>query len=173
VDNKEFTFLGKISRTHGYEGVIVIPLEPGIAKEIEDLESVFVEIDGLPVPFFIGWSSLSSGTLMAQFTDYNSKEKMAALVGNRVYARNIKSPVVNDQSLPLYLVGYTVKNNEGITLGTVIKIASYPMQVMMELGREDGNEILVPLNEEMVVSVDSKNRIIILMLPEGIDTLNS
>jgi ribosomal protein L35AE/L33A len=42
--------LGRISRIHGYEGSVVIKLEQGFIENIPEMESVFIEIEGRPVP---------------------------------------------------------------------------------------------------------------------------
>ena len=45
--------LGRVTKTSGFEGAVVVRLERSFIENIPQIESVFVEIDGRPVPFFI------------------------------------------------------------------------------------------------------------------------
>ncbi|WPC11379.1 hypothetical protein LEQ05_03310 [Riemerella anatipestifer] len=46
-------FLGKITRKHGLSGNVILKLDTDQPEFYNKLESIFVEINGLLVPFFI------------------------------------------------------------------------------------------------------------------------
>ena len=51
MKKEEYFFLGYISRKHGYKGAFNIKLE--VAARYEELDCLFIEINGNLVPFFI------------------------------------------------------------------------------------------------------------------------
>ncbi len=53
--------LGRISKVHGFEGAVTVKLEKNLIENIPDMESVFLEIEGKPVPFFIEESDYPGG----------------------------------------------------------------------------------------------------------------
>lgn len=56
-------FLGKITRKHGLSGNVILKLDTDQPEFYNKLESIFVEINGLLVPFFIEkqqWQKLDS-----------------------------------------------------------------------------------------------------------------
>ena len=50
---KNDILLGRITKVSGYEGAVTVKLEKIFTENIPQMESVFLEIEGRPVPFFI------------------------------------------------------------------------------------------------------------------------
>jgi len=73
--------LGRITKVSGYEGAVTVKLEKVFLENIPHLESVFLEIEGRPVPFFISWSEYSGADILKlKFDDYGSLEKISELI---------------------------------------------------------------------------------------------
>ena len=53
--------LGRILKIQGYDGTITVKLEKDFIDNIPEMESVFLEIEGKPVPFFISSSAIFRG----------------------------------------------------------------------------------------------------------------
>ncbi len=169
----ELILLGKIIKVHGFHGAVVIALEGEISEKINEMESVFVEIDGRPVPFFFEWvKELSSNTLYAKFDYYNSDSSILEFVGCRVYTDKETLISYSDSKLPIFLTGYMVLDADRREIGKIKKVVSFPMQIMLELSKGKSEAILIPYSEEIIIATDNINKIIILELPEGIDSVN-
>ena len=54
-------FLGKITRRHGLHGNVFLKLDTDQPEMYEKLSSIFVDINGLLVPFFVAKQSWSKG----------------------------------------------------------------------------------------------------------------
>ena len=167
----ELILLGKITRTQGFDGTLVILLEKGLSERTGELESVFVIIDGLPVPFFISWLSRSGDLLHVKFEGYELKEKVRDFTGCEVLAGKDKVTRLSD-TLPLYLEGFSLENSAGSKAGTILKVVSYPMQIMLVVEDLKGSELLVPLNEDWIINIDKKGKVIKMDLPEGMTSVN-
>ncbi len=170
----ELILLGKIIKVHGYHGAVVIALEGEISEKIEEMESVFVEIDGKPVPFFFEWvKSPSPNTLVSKFDYYDSDKSIAEFIGCSVYTDKETFITSSDNKLPIFLTGYLLLDSDKHEVGEIQKVVSFPMQVMLELRKGKSGQILVPYSEDMIIELDDVNKILILELPEGIDSINT
>ena len=75
-------FLGKITRRHGLQGNVFLKLDTDQPEMYTKLQSIFVDINGLLVPFFIAKQSWSKGeTLIVSFK--NSTEALVDQVVGR------------------------------------------------------------------------------------------
>ena len=50
---EKMILLGRITRLHGYEGTVIVRLEKESGDYLQKMETVFIEIEGILVPFFI------------------------------------------------------------------------------------------------------------------------
>jgi hypothetical protein len=70
--------LGRITKVSGYEGAVAVKLEKIFTENIPQMESVFLEIEGRPVPFFISGSEYSGADILKlSLKDTDSKKKSA------------------------------------------------------------------------------------------------
>lgn len=174
MQENELILLGKIVKLHGFHGAVVIALEGDISEKIKEMESVFVEIDGKPVPFFIEWlKETGPQTLQARFEYYDSEKSMAEFIGCNVLS-DIESTVAeSDSDLPIFLKGFNLHDSMGNELGEIIKVISFPMQVMLEVKSGTADDILIPYNEDWVIAIDTTKKTLSLDLPEGLETINN
>lgn len=170
----ELILLGKIIKVHGFHGAVVIALEGEISEQIKEMELVFVEIDDRPVPFFFEWvNTTSPNTLVAKFDYYDSDSSVTEFLSCRVYSDNKILITNSDNKLPIFLTGYLLLDADRREIGEIYKVLSFPEQVMLELRKDKSEEILIPYSEDMIIEVDELNKILILDLPEGIDSINT
>ncbi len=78
--------LGRILKVSGYEGAVAIKLEKGFIENIPQMESVFLEIEGKPVPFFISGQEYSGADILKLWFDgYDSNDKINEFIGCRIF----------------------------------------------------------------------------------------
>lgn len=163
--------LGTIVRTHGYDGTVVIKTGRSYGEETEVMESVFVEVDGIPVPFILTACEASHQSLFVTFAGYETRESVAEFTGCRVFTAGVIKGQ-EDTSLPLHLIGYNLSEPSGKKLGVIKAVEQYPMQVMLIILDPAGHEVLIPLNPDWIVELDNTEREIVLDLPEGLLSAN-
>ena len=164
--------LGKITKVHGYEGAVTIRLERNFSDNIPEMKSVFIEIDGRPVPFFIELAEQPDIlTFRLRFSGYESDSKMKEFVGCRVYLTDpeIKFSKIED---PQYLIDYKVFSEDKVLLGKISEIVEHPGQLLLSIKSTSGKVILLPLHEDLINKIDTKNRFIQMIIPEGIADIN-
>ena len=165
--------LGKITKIHGFEGAVTVKLEKNFSENIPGMESVFIEIDGRPVPFFIDYiEHVNADKAYIMFVDYNSIEKIREFVGCRILVpeKHLNSDQGNEQD---DLNGYIIYSEVGQLIGEVVETIKNPAQWLLKIKSSAGKEILVPLHEDLIAELDEKNKVIRMMIPEGLTEINT
>jgi len=164
--------LGRIKKTHGFEGAVTVKVEKIFSENIPEPESVFLEIEGRPVPFFIEYSEQpDSLTLRLKFDGYNSSSAMMEFVGCNVFLTETAGKQGKEIRYP-GLVGYSVESADGIVKGVVKELIENPSQMLLNIVSRSGKEFLVPLHEDLIEEVDNNKKIIRLIIPEGLEEIN-
>lgn len=169
---KPHKLLGTISKISGYDGFVALRLEQDFIGNIPEMESVFIEVNGVPVPFFI--SALDyrgSNILRVKFDGYESIDKIEEFTGARVYLTSSdETSALEEQSYNLE--GFRVEFPDSESLGTIDSIIEHPGQNLLRIISLDGREILVPLHADLIISIDPDQKLVIVSLPEGLSNLN-
>ena len=163
---------GKIVKIHGFDGTVIIRTEKKYSGRIIVTEPVYIVIDGKPVPFFIDYfEKYKQDSLLLKFDGYNSTDSVREFVGcvvmlTRDSANQADEHEHND------LTGFTLVSVEGVTLGTVVELITNPGQYLLNVRRETGREMLIPLHEDLVEKIDLNSRTILMTIPEGLADIN-
>jgi 16S rRNA processing protein RimM len=169
---KKHIFLGKITKVHGYEGAVNIRLERNFSDKIPEMESVYIEIDGRPVPFFIDYYDQTDiYTLRIKFEDYESTTSVKEFIGCKVFLTESTDPEIPVED-PGTLINFEVLSEDDILIGVIIEIIKNPGQLLLNIKTRPGKEILLPLHEDLIKEIDTENKIVRMIIPEGISDIN-
>lgn len=160
---------GRILKSYGTDGGLLV--SPAVDLEtLEKEEPVFIEFDGLQVPFFILDVTPKGNRCIVHLTDISSLEEADEVVG-----RDILADVAEEDEGPDF-TGWTVYDVAGMPdqvghdgkgrprkLGVVTGDEPIPGNYCIYVG-----DILIPLHEDFIVSADPKRRELILDLPAGL-----
>ena len=168
----EYTLIGKISKTHGYDGAVLITLDVDNPEDFENLESVFVGYNGKLIPFFVKNIAYSGKTnLRLTFLDYASDKKISEFVGCSLYLPNDCFPESIDEEEDegfSEFIGYkTINTASGKTIGVIIGILENPAHPLFEIETK-GKTILIPAVDDFIDSIDTKKKVLSLSIPEGL-----
>lgn len=163
-----FFTVGYISKTKGLKGELLLKVETGQAQEYQQTESVFLEIRGKPVPFFVLSYRPQPGkkTAVLLLEDVDSVEKARELTGVPVLLP--LSEKTESEAPPFAeLAGYQTTDKNLGTLGPIREIVQYPGHSVAVLTYR-GREIMFPLNADLIERIDKQNRELFVNLPEGL-----
>ena len=161
--------LGYITRLHGYKGEVSISFDVDEPSEYKELESVFVEIDGKLIPFFLEELRFQKKkTAVARFEDIDSEEKAKILLKRSLYLPlDILPENTNSESDPFAIEGFSVIDDKHGPIGFVESIIDIQSNPIIQI-RLDETEILLPRQDEFITSVDRKNKTVHISAPEGL-----
>src|ERR1035437_793418 len=154
MNKSDVQHIGVLAKLSGFKGKYVLIAESYLSEEIENWESVFIEIEGLLVPFFIEESSIISDTsAFITFDDITTSEKAKEFLNCNVYQIiNIAGETSTDDSLQ-QLVGYTVIDKQKGIVGKIDQVLDFNNNILFSILRNDF-EILIPVAEHFIVSVN-------------------
>ena len=155
--------IGKVLKSNGTEGGLVMSFLDIIPEDIDLQEPVFIEFDGLPVPFYFeSFTPRGNNRALVQLTGVRNLKDADELAGADVYADYFEQDEEED------FTGWTVRDQDGRKVGTVFAHEDIPGNPCLWVKKADGAEVLLPLHEELVLEVDENRQILSLTIPEGI-----
>jgi 16S rRNA processing protein RimM len=169
---KSNILLGRITKLSGYEGAVAVKLEKIFTENIPQMESVFLEIDGRPVPFFIsGMEYTGADILKLSFEGYNSIEKVSEFTGCRVFLTSSANSIIQNSDTQ-NLIGYHVIDHGNLEIGSISEIIPNNGQWLLNVISPDGKNILIPFHEHFIVRIDKRKKIVVMDIPEGLLEIN-
>lgn len=166
--------IGQFTRSHGYKGQLILKLRGVSFEEITEMEWVFVVIDGLPVPFFIEeYTERSSDSFITRLENINSIEDGEELIGQPAYlSKSVISNNAGSFASLKKVIGYNVIDTDRGHIGNLDDVIDNPQNPLVSI-KKNRQEILLPLQEEFIVSIDDKKEEITVSCPPGlIDVFN-
>lgn len=173
----ELMAIGTLGRPHAIHGELNALLTmdyESLAEHVEGDDSpifLFIEIEGLPVPYRLeAVRPKGEGRVLLSLAGIDSKEAALALSGQKVL---IESALVgeSDQFLPTHLVGFVLYDEKERVVGTITRVDDSTLNILLEVTKEDGDTLLVPLADELIRYLELEKRIIGMQLPEGLSNI--
>lgn len=160
--------LGKITRRHGLAGNVILKLDTDQPELYNKLESIFVEINGLLVPFFIertAWSK--SDALNISFK--NSTEALVdQSLGKNVYLPLSTLPKLSGKQFYYHeIIGYNILDENDNDCGVIRSVNDQTAQTYF-ITNLDGKEVVIPIIKDWILEVNRDQRFIKMQLPEGL-----
>jgi 16S rRNA processing protein RimM len=161
--------LGKIVRTFGTKGEVMLQIDTELLARIKNLESVYLKINENLVPFFIELiQPKAKGQAMVKFLDVDSAEDASLLAGCDIFIPPAMLPKQKGTQVnSIEIEGYTVIDATRGETGTVKTVLELPQQSLLSIDY-NGKEILVPIVDEIIKKIDRKTKTIFIEAPEGL-----
>ena len=161
--------LGYIVRTHGVKGQVVALFDVDYPEDYEELESVFLQLNGKLVPFFIQTLDLQpNGRIIIKFEDVDSIAEAEKLKNIALYLPLDQLPELDEDQFYFHdVIGYTVVDEQLGELGTIREIYEMPYQDLMAMDYQNV-EVLIPVKDELILRADKAAQKIYVNLPEGL-----
>lgn len=166
---KDCFYLGKVAKKYSFKGEVLVYLDTDEPELYTELESMFVEINGHLVPFFIERSSIHREKfLRTQFEDMDSEEIADTIVGKDVYLPLTMLPKLEGNKFYYHeVVGFDAIDQRLGNFGTILRISDNGVQALFEIQKDDA-VILIPLIDEFIIEVNRENKSILFNTPEGL-----
>lgn len=157
--------IAKVLKSNGVDGDVLVSAPDVALEEIQG--PVLIDFDGLPAPFFIeSCSRRGTGKYIVHLTDVCNLEDAEELVGRFLMSDEVEE---EDDAVQDF-TGWKVLNR-GDYVGTVTDCEPIPGNYCLYLKPAAGNsddELMIPLHEDFILSLDENSRTLNLDLPEGL-----
>ncbi len=167
----ELTVVGAIVKLHGYKGELEAVADYEEVP-LSSLEYVFIELDGLMVPFRILSCRPKRDNSLLMLRGIDTEEKAKALVGKElmVEASQLPEDFGNSDDDVFYLsdmIGFSAFDGP-VLLGTISGYDDTTDNVLFTITAPDGREFLVPAADDLITEFSEDDKKVIFNLPEGI-----
>ena len=162
-------FLGKIVKKYSFKGEVLVKLDTDEPHIYDGLESVFMDLKGHLVPFFIDRAQLHKSELLrVKFEDVDSEGDADAIMKNNLYLPLEFLPKLDDDKFYFHeIIDFNVEDVNFGHVGMITGVNDTTAQALFEIDR-NGIEILIPMNDHFIKKVDKANKTIIVETPEGL-----
>ncbi len=167
MEKKEYFSIGKVTKTKGLKGEIQLYLDVENPQDYINLESVFIEINNKPVPFFIEKISIQKSIAYILFEGLEHIDEAQKLVNKQVFISEKNIPENTNDSIPNDLKGFYVIDVNMGELGKINEIQIFPQQYIASITFKE-KEVLFPLNDAFIKSIDTNKKEIHVELPDGL-----
>ncbi len=166
-------YLGYISKTIGFEGDLLTFFDHDPSPYIK-LESVFIQIDGKLVPFFIEEIIIRAKNkeVVIAFEDVYTTEKARKLCNRKMFLPLHLHPEKEKHHVQYQGInGYLAVLADNTPIGTIDEVIEYPGNPLFKIVKE-GRETLIPIAEKFILHVDHAQKTITLSVPDGLIDIN-
>ena len=155
--------VAQVLKSNGTDGELLLSFFDIAPEDIDLQEPVFIEFDGLPVPFYFeSFTPRGNNRALVRLTGVRSLKDADELAGQSVYADYFEEEEEED------LVGWEVRNADGQSVGTVVDYEDIPGNLCLWVERPDGEQVLLPFHEDLILSMEESSQTLTLSIPEGI-----
>jgi 16S rRNA processing protein RimM len=162
--------LGYIIKPHGLKGEIVAHFDVDVPENYKNLESVFISKNNekILIPFFIEKLQLNQNKATIKFEEVDSIEQAEDLLNGELYLPlKFLPPLTGNQFYYHEIIDFSIVEEEKGLLGKIKDVYHLPNQDLIAMIYQ-GKEVLIPINENIILSVDRVNNKLHVKLPEGL-----
>lgn len=165
--------IGYTVKLHGYKGEIET------TSDYDELPLsdrwVFVEQDGLMVPFFIESCRPKGQNVLIRFRGVDSEEAARKLIRKELYipVEEVPEGLEDEDDGNFYLtdmVGFEAYDGEH-RLGLITACDDSTENYLFHIKPDEGDEFLIPAAPELIETYDPDEKTVVFSLPEGIRDL--
>lgn len=165
---QEYFELGAIAKPHGIKGALHAFLDVDDPYEYEELTSVFVQEGQELVPYFISDIQIKANLNLISFEGIDTVDKAKEMVGKKLFLPVSFLPKLKDNQFYFHeIIGFQVNDAQLGLLGTVKEVVSLGSQDVVVMNYQH-KEVLIPLTDEIIPSVNKKEKTLQTNLPEGL-----
>ena len=163
--NHNLRQIAQVLKSNGTDGEVAISFRDIAPEDISTEEPVFIHFDGLPVPFFIeSFTRRGTGKALVRLTGIGNLADAEEIAGKAVYIPDDPDTGINGFSS---IIGWSLYDSNHNEVGIISDFFDIPGNPCIEAGTVSGT-VLIPLHEDLVISIDEENKILTMTIPEGL-----
>ena len=166
--------MGVVARAHGLKGEVVVQvLSDAPERFLPGSEMLGAAPESLHGRFLkVAESRPFQGRLLVRFEGMTTREEAEAVHSFELTIdRGQVAPLPEGRHYRFELIGLTVRTNGGVSLGTVTELFATGANDVLVV--QDGErEILIPMLDGVILSVDLPGRVILVEPPPGLPGLS-
>lgn len=160
--------IGIFNKPHGIHGELQFSFTDDIFDRVE-AEYIICPMEGILVPFFIEeYRFRSDNSALMKLEGVDNAERARMFTNTEVYfPKKLAEEAGPGEITWNYFIGFEVEDTHHGKLGEVIDVDTTTINTLFVVSRPD-DELLIPAQEEFIINIDEKRRLITMELPTGL-----
>lgn len=168
MKKEECYLAGKIIRTHGVKGDLMIFLDVDNPARYKKMKSLLIEKNELLISFKITQVVIHENIARVHLDGVEDMTRAEEYLKCDVYLPLSFLPKLEGKNFYFHeVINFKVIDKEKGEIGIFEKIIDSPQQTIAQIKNGD-KEILVPMIKEFIEGIDRNEKILYLNLPEGL-----
>lgn len=168
LKKEDFVYFGKFLKPHGTKGEI--GLQGDTFALGDGCDFVACDIDGILVPFFFESVRPKNGdTLIAKMERMETADEVRYLTNRDAFIPR-KWVEESDEVYLGYFIGFTAEDRSAGHIGEIVDVDDSTINTLFVV-ENNGEEILIPAQEELIADIDHDRQTIVFDLPKGLVSL--
>ncbi len=169
IKKEEVYKIGLFNKPHGIHGELQFTFTDDIFDRV-DCDYLICLLDGIFVPFFIEeYRFRSDSTALVKLEGIDTAERARMFTNVEVYFPVKHAEEAEDGELSWnFFVGFRMVDVRHGELGEVVEVDTTTVNTLFVVEQEDGEELLIPAQEEFIVEINQEKKLITVELPEGL-----
>ena len=170
MHEQQFVNVGFIRKAYGYKGEVKIAVEGPFEQDLLNSTFLFIAIDGFMVPFKINGFNATKDIIIS-FERMDSSSEMETIIGKNLFL--LEHDIIHakehlgNQNLVNKFIDYQIHDKQSGSTFSIKDVREFPQQIMAVINVDD-KELLVPFNDQFIVSIDEKAKMVYMDLPKGL-----
>lgn len=162
-------YLGKIVKKYSFKGELLVNLDTDQPQLYTNIKSLFLDINNRLIPYFIKESQLhKSNLLRIKLEDINTESEAKELIRKKVYLPlNLLPKLVGNAFYYHEVLGFEIWDKDLGKVGILKGVNDQSSQALFEIER-NGIEVLIPVHDEFIITIDRNKKIIAVKTPPGL-----
>ena len=164
--------IGVFNKPHGIHGELSFTFTDDIFDRVE-AEYLICLLDGIFVPFFLEeYRFRSDSTALVKLEGVDTAERARMFTNVEVYfpAKHAEDAKPGELTWDFF-VGFRVEEVNHGALGEVTEVDTATINTLFVVDHQ-GEELLIPAQEEFILNIDQKHKVITMDLPKGLLALD-
>jgi len=162
--------IGEILKPFRTTGELLAVIEDRFKPDAEKAKAIFIETNGLKIPFFIEYIESDEELYYIKFEEFSGPEEIKKYNGAKLFLRDTdisdnQEQTAEDQEINLSEFCIT-DINSGRSF-QILRTEQYPQQLMAVVLKDD-QEKLIPLVNELIIEINEEKKVISMDLPENL-----
>ncbi len=157
--------IGYISKTHGLKGHVILRLNELVNID-ENIKSIFLELNGSQVPYFIEECRPNNAGYIIKLETIDVVDMSKKLIGKKAFALS-DFILEEDESLKEF-IGYAIIDSKLGNIGNIADVDEKTDNAIIKVIHSSGVEIILPFNDDFIIEIDDDLKTIEFNAPEGL-----
>lgn len=157
--------IGYISKTHGLKGHVILRLNELVNID-ENIKSIFLELNGSQVPYFIEECRPNNAGYIIKLETIDVVDMSKKLIGKKAFA--LSDFILEEEESLNEFIGYTIIDSKLGNVGIISDVDEKTDNVIIKVVHPSGKEIILPFNNDFIIEIDDDLKTIEFNAPEGL-----